>query len=154
MAAVQGLTHLRIGQRVKVKGNPGTNGEFKAMEIKVKPGEDEAVMEGKIQAVDPEKRTIKVINREIHLGEHVELKDVLRQPIGFEALKVGDIIKLKGTYSDTEGFKPLKAKLQLFKGYDIQELQGTISDIDADANTMKVVGYRVVIEPSTEIEGI
>lgn len=38
MADVLGLTHLKVGQRVKIKGNPNENGDFVALEVNVKPG--------------------------------------------------------------------------------------------------------------------
>ncbi|MDQ7053603.1 MAG: DUF5666 domain-containing protein [candidate division KSB1 bacterium] len=153
MAEVLGLTQLKVGQRVKIKGNPGANGDFRALEVNVKPGEDPAVMEGKIQAVDPENRTIRIMNREIKLGENVEIKNIHRQPISFEDLQEGDLIKLKGGYSESEGFVPKKAKLQIFKGFDIEELQGYINRIDAHTGVLDVLGFQVVVDSDAEIEG-
>ncbi len=153
MADVLGLTHLKVGQRVKIKGNPGANGDFRALEVNVKPGDEPAVMEGKIQALNPENRTIRLMNRDIPLGDHVEIKNIHRQPIDFSELQVGDLIKLKGDYSETEGFIPKKAKLQIFKGFDIEELQGYIQRIDPETGTLDVLGFQVVVDADAEIEG-
>ena len=152
MDQVLGLGQLKTGLRVKVKGNPGTNGEFKALEVNAKPGEDFSVMEGKIQSIDPASRTIRMMNRDFQLGSEVEIKDIHRQPIQFADLKTGDLIKLKGTYTEADGFIPQKAKLQQFKGFDIEELQGFIDKVDVQNNAIEVMGFQIVVSQNTEID--
>jgi hypothetical protein len=148
-----GFNNLKVGQRVKVKGKPAEGNSFSALEISIKPGDEESALEGKIQSLDPEKNVLRLMNRDFVLNGSVEIKNVQRQAITLKNLKAGDIVKLKGPYSAANGFAPVKAKMQEPKGFNIEELQGHINKIDAAAKTLDVLGFAVAVNDKTEIEG-
>lgn len=148
-----GFNNLKMGQRVKVKGKPAEGNNFSALEISIKPGDDEAALEGKIQSLDAEKNTVRLMNRDFALTNGVEIKNVQRQAITLKNLKMGDIIKLKGPYAEPNGFTPSKAKMQEPKGFNIEELQGKIDKIDPEKNALEILGFTVLVNDKTEIEG-
>jgi len=148
-----GFNNLKVGQRVKVKGNPAESSGFSALEVSIKAGDDECALEGKIQSLDPEKNSLRLLNRDFMVNGGVEIRNVQRQPIKLQNLKAGDIVKLKGPYSESKGFAPVKVKLQEPKGFNIEELQGKINKIDAAAKTLDVLGFTVVTNDKTEIQG-
>ncbi len=151
MAATIGFTNLKTGQRVKVKGKPASNGSFEAMEVELKPPDDTAALEGKIQSLDAQKNSLRLMNRDFAIASGVEIKNAQRQSINMAALRVGDIVKLKGNYSATQGFMPVKVKMQEPKGFGIEELQGNIDKIDADKKTLDILGFSVIATDKTEI---
>jgi len=148
-----GFNSLKVGQRVKVKGKPAEGDNFSALEVSIKPGDDEAALEGKIQSLDLGKNTLRLMNRDFALNGSVEIKNVQRQPITLKNLKAGDIVKLKGSYSAAKGFSPVKAKMQEPKGFNIEELQGKIDKIDPEKKNLGLLGFTVMINDKTEIEG-
>jgi len=148
-----GFDNLKMGQRVKVKGKPAEGNNFSALEISIKPGDEEAALEGKIQSLDPEKNTLRLMNRDFALNGSVEIKNVQRQPIALKNLKPGDIVKLKGPYSASSGFTPAKVKMQESKGFNIEELQGGINKIDSAQKTLDILGFTVMVNDKTEIAG-
>ncbi|MDZ7364016.1 MAG: DUF5666 domain-containing protein [candidate division KSB1 bacterium] len=153
MGEIIGFNTLKIGQRVKVKGKADKSGNFLALEVSVKPPDEQVAIEGKVQSLDLQKNTLHVLNREFALTNGVEIKNVQRQSIALKDLKVGDVVKLKGTFAAAEGFRPLKVKLQESKGFSIEELQGDITQIDPATKTLHVLGIPVVASEKTEIEG-
>ncbi len=151
MAATIGFSNLKIGQRVKVKGKPANDGGFEAMEVEIKPPDEAAALEGKIQNLDAQKSVLRLMNRDFVVSGGVEIKNAQRQSINLATLRVGDIVKLKGTYSAANGFMPAKVKMQEPKGFGIEELQGNIDKIDADRKTLDILGFSVVATDKTEI---
>lgn len=153
MGEIIGFNTLKIGQRVKVKGKPDKSGHFLALEVSVKPPDEQVAIEGKVQSIDPHKNALHVLNREFALTNGVEIKNVQRQSITLKDIKMGDVVKLKGTFSAATGFQPAKVKLQESKGFSIEELQGDISQIDAASKTLHILGIPVVLNEKTEVEG-
>ncbi len=153
MEKIFGFDELKTGQSVKVKGMSGSNGTFQAHEIKIKPSIEQAVMEGKLSGIDVAEKAIQLMNQTIRLKDGVEIRNTQRQSIQLQDLKVGDIVKLKGSYSADEGFVPVRVKMQDSSGFDLDELQGSIQNIDAANKTIQVNGFTVVINGDTEIEG-
>ncbi|RMG63382.1 MAG: hypothetical protein D6715_11285 [Calditrichaeota bacterium] len=153
MGEVQALLNLQVGQRVKVKGNVDEQGNFNALEVKVKPGDVDAVMEGRLQGVDVESNTIRLLGRDITLGPDTVIRSADRRDLDLADLKVGEIVKLKGTYSPESGFEVEKVKVQEPKGYYVEELQGYITAMDAESDVIEVVGMTVKLSTRTEVEG-
>jgi hypothetical protein len=143
---------LKEGQWVKVKGM-AENGSFVAHEIKIRPAAEQSVMEGKLDGINTEDHSISLMNVSVSLDEAIVVKNAARESIELDALKVGEIIKVKGSYEKGEGFKPVKLKLQEPKGIDYNELQGYIENLDADSKTVDVIGIKVSLSDHTEIEG-
>jgi len=148
-----GFNNLKVGQRVKVKGKPVEGNSFSALEVSIKPGDEDCALEGKIQSLDPAKNSLRLLNRDFMVNGGVDIRNVQRQPIALQNLKAGDIVKLKGPYSESKGFAPVKVKMQESKGFNIEELQGKINQIDAGAKTLDVLGFTIVVNDKTEIEG-
>lgn len=142
---------LKVGQRVKVKGKPGEDGAFLASEISTKAPADQAVIQGLIQRIDHQKNTLRLFNREFVLPDGVAIKDSQRQILGLKDLKAGDMVQLKGRYSESEGFVPEKIKLQEASDFDLAELQGDINKIDREKKTLVVVGFTVTVSDDTKI---
>jgi len=154
MDKVNGFTTLQVGQRIKVKGKPGSNGSFAALEVSIKPADEDVALEGKIQGVDLQKNALRLMNRDFVLLDGIDIKDVQRQAITLKDLKVGEVVKLKGKFSIAEGLKPGKVKLQESKHFSIEELQGDIDKIDPANKTLDVLGFVVSVNEKTEIEGL
>ncbi|MCG3119076.1 MAG: hypothetical protein ALAOOOJD_01404 [bacterium] len=148
-----GFNNLKVGQRVKVKGKPADGNNFSALEVSIKPGDEECALEGKIQSLEVEKNSMRLMNRDFVLNGSVEIKNVQRQPITLKNLKAGDLVKLKGPFSEATGFAPVKVKMQESKGFNIEELQGGITKIDAATKTLEVLGFTIIVNDKTEIEG-
>ncbi|MDZ7291893.1 MAG: DUF5666 domain-containing protein [candidate division KSB1 bacterium] len=153
MDKIIGFSDLRVGQRVKIKGKSTEGESFLALEVSVKPDEEGAAMEGRIQRLDMQKNLLRLLNRDLMLTNGVEIKNLLRQPITLKDLKVGDVVKVKGTYSPAKGFLPAKVKMQESKGFNIEEIQGHIQKIDSAKNALEVCGITITLNEKTEIEG-
>jgi len=142
-----GLGGLKVGKRVKVKGSPNEDGTFQAIEINLKTDTkasvDEISIEGLIQSIDHEKKTLRLLNREVTLPDGIEVKDSQSNTIDLKDLKAGDTAKLKGKYSEDAGFMPEKIKKKEIKGFNIEELQGIINKIDSEKKTFELAGITV-----------
>jgi hypothetical protein len=153
MSASPGFGSLKVGQRVKVKGRPDAQGNFQAVEINVKPPDENVAFEGKVQAVEPAKNLLRLMNRDFILPDGIELKNIQRQNIALRDLKPGDLVKLKGSYhAGDRGFVPAKVKMQENKGFSVEELQGSIEAINAETNSLQVLGFNVVTSAKTKTE--
>jgi len=148
-----GFNNLQVGQRIKVKGKPGDNGSFTALDISVKPSKYDTAFEGVVQSNDPEKRVIRIFGRDYAIPAEAVVKNVQRDEVGLEAVKVGDLVKLKGSYSPSTGFVPEKVKVQESKSFNIEEVQGIINGIDKEKKSLEVAGITVIVNEKTGIEG-
>jgi hypothetical protein len=119
----------------------------------VKPDEEGAALEGMIQSIEVQKNLLRLLNRDVVLTNRVEIKNLQRQLITLNELKVGDVVKVKGAYSPAKGFLPAKVKMQEPKGFNIEEIQGHIQKIDAAKNALEVCGITIMLNEKTEIEG-
>ncbi len=153
MGEIIGFNTLKVGQRVKVKGKPEKSDSFLALEVSIKPADENVTIEGKVQNIDSQKNALHLLNRDFALFNGVEIRNVQRQNIALKDLKVGDVVKLKGTFSAAAGFRPAKVKLQESKGFSLEELQGDISQIDAANKTLQILGFTVMVNEKTEVEG-
>jgi hypothetical protein len=153
MGEIIGFNTLKVGQRVKVKGKADKSSNFLALEISVKPPDENVAIEGKVQSIDPQKNVLQLLNRDFVLSNGVEIRNVQRQNIALKDLKAGEVVKLKGTFSAAAGFQVVRVKMQESKGFSIEELQGEVSAIDPANKTLHVLGIPVVVNEKTEIEG-
>jgi hypothetical protein len=135
---------LKVGQRVKVRSMTDKDGEFVALtihrDISKKARADKAVIESFIQSIDHQRKTLHLLNREVALPDGIVMKDSQRNFIGWEALKVGDWVKLQGKYSARKGFVPEKIKVKASRGFDVGKLQGKIDKIDQEKKTLDLAG--------------
>lgn len=153
MLQIVGFAHLKVGQRVKIKGRSEPDGAFLALDITPKPGAYEAEFEGVVQQLDADKQALRMLNRDFAVPATALIKDVTRQESGLHAIAPGDVVKIKGTYSRAYGFLPAKLKVKERKGFNIEELQGAIQGINAEAGTLDVSGVTVRLSEKTIFEG-
>jgi hypothetical protein len=146
-----GFNDLKVGQRLKVKGELGDDGVFVALEINIKAQEEETAIDGLIQRIDHQKNTVRLLNREFVLPDGIAIKDLQRHSIGLQDLKAGDRVKLKGKYSKSERFVPEKIKIQETTDFDLAELQGSINKIDLEMKILDVLGFTVMVNENTSI---
>lgn len=154
MGQIIGFKDLKVGQRIKIKGQMANEGKLTAVEINVKPDDPEMCIESKLQAVELERNSLRLLNRDFVIGGSAIIKNLPRQVVALKDLKVGDVVKMKGTYSAARGFVAEKIKVQEPRGFRIDELQGAIDKIDREANTIEVLGFTIGVNEKTEIEGI
>ena len=154
MGQVFSFKDLKTGQSVKVKGQAAGDGKIMAMTVSVEEEEPANCIESRLQAIDAERNTLRVLHRDFVVGGETIIKDLARDVVSLSDLKVGETIKMKGFYSRARGFVPEKIKVQEPRGYRIDELQGKIDQIDREAGTLTVLGMTVNLNEKTEIEGI
>ena len=148
-----GFEELKVGQRLKVKGTPGSDsGSFSALEIAAKEQKDQAEIEGLVQRVDCDGRTLRVLNMDFEVPHGTVIKDVSKREIDLENLNEGDVVKVKGQYGPNTSFVTEKVKMKESMGFNIEELQGNIDAIDADSHTIHMVGMKVIVTEKTSIE--
>src|SRR3990172_5459450 len=143
MAEGMRFEDLKVGQRVKVKGKLDGNGRLVAQEVKVKPYEDEASVLGQIQTVDPHRKTVRVLNRELPMPEGISVKGLSEPMPNWQSLKAGDWIKVKGAYVSSGRFEPEKITMKDALADLPEELRGPIDRIDQSGKTLEVLGCTV-----------
>ena len=154
MDTIIGFKELQVGQSVKAKGKFGDNGTFTALEISVKRPKEYCTADCPVQEIDSETRKIRVYNTEHVLPEDFEVLGVDGDTIALQDLQPGTMVKLKGHYSEQDGFKPFSLKIKETMGFNIDKLQGAIEDIDPEAQTLRLVGFTVETNGKTVVEGI
>jgi FkbM family methyltransferase len=142
---------LKVGQRLNVIRKPSEGGAFVALKITMTAQSDEAVIEGFIQNIDHQKNTLCLLDREFALPDGIKIRDLQRNTIGLKDLKVGDRVKLKGTYSERKGFVPKKINMKATIGFSFEMLQGAINKIDQQKRALDVVGFTVMVDERTTI---
>ncbi|MCI0694726.1 DUF5666 domain-containing protein [candidate division KSB1 bacterium] len=153
MSQFIGFDCLKAGQRVKVKGKPSEDSTFVAGEISIKNRADQAKIEGVIQRLDHQKNTLRIFNRDFALPGDIQVKGLQHNLIDLKELKTGDVVKLKGKYSASNGLMPEKIILKETMGFNVDELHGAIDKIDRAQKTLEVTGFTVVVNEKTAIEG-
>jgi len=135
-----GFDDLKIGQRVKIKIKPGKDGALVALKIRARDPDEEIEIEGLIQGIDQQKNTLRLLNRDFTLPDY-----------GLNGLKAGDRVKLKGMFSETQGFMPEKIKMKETTNFKTEEVQGDINKIDREKKTLEVIGFTVIVNENTII---
>jgi hypothetical protein len=124
-----------------------------AWEISIKNPDDQAKIEGVIQRLDHHKNTLRIFNRDFALPGDIQVKGLQHNLIGLKELKTGDVVKLKGKYSASNGLLPEKIILKETMGFNVDELHGTIGEIHRAQKTLELAGFKVVVNEKTAIEG-
>jgi hypothetical protein len=145
---------LAEGHRVKVKGKLAEARNFAALQIGLKSPDNRASIEGEIQQIDRQKYTLRVLNHQIGVPDDVLVKDAEHNRIAFQNLRIGDVVKIKGLYTAAEGLVPMKIKVQETMGFHIDELQGPIDQIDYGKGALRLIGFNVLLNERTTIEGL
>ncbi|HEX9654714.1 MAG TPA: DUF5666 domain-containing protein [bacterium] len=153
MEEIIGFKELQVGQPVNVKGKLLEDGSFLALEISVRAYQNGVAMVGEIQKLDPETGTLRLLNQDFILPNDFAVRDAERYDIGFENLKIGSVVKLKGRYSPVEGFVPDSLKMKETFGFNVDKLIGQIDLIDGERRMLKMIGFPVLVNHKTMIEG-
>jgi hypothetical protein len=144
------LSRFSLGQTVKVKGTSGPGG-FTAYDLCSESDCDETTYEGPIQQIEPETRSLRLLDRDLAVPEDATIKNLLRDRIPLGELKPGDVIVAKGSFDGTSGFVPRKLKREQAYGFAIERIEGRIEAIDLAAGTVDVAGIRVTVTEQTLI---
>ncbi len=155
MEEIIGFRNLKPGQRVKVKGRLDHQGIFAALEIDIRASKDQAAIVGLLQNVDLRQHTLHVLDRAIALPGEVVITDAADHVIGIADLKPLSLIKLKGRFSMLEGFVPERIEVkEVIMGFNIDKLEGAIDHLDVENKTLSIIGFTIVANRKTVIEGI
>ena len=148
-----GFQELQVGQRVKVKGKHEPKGVFQAIEIAVKMPKDLAELEGLIDDIDYDRRTVRLFGREYQVPHDVKVKNLDGEVVDFHDLQPGQMVKLKGIYRPHRGMLIEKINMKETFGFVIDELQGIIQEKDEQNNCLIINGFQVMVSAKTLIEG-
>lgn len=151
--AIVGLSELRPGQRVKVKGTE-SQGTFVALEVELRPTKDVAKLEALVEDVDRERREIVVLGCRIAVPPDAEIQEEDGTPASFDAVAARALVKLSGQYSANGGFRLESIRLKEPLAFNILKIQGTIERVDSDQGLLELLGFAVTLTPRTVIEGV
>jgi hypothetical protein len=146
------FSDLQIGMRVNVEGEYQPDGTLRARQISIKDDGEEDEIAARIEAVDAESGTLRLLGLTLRLGGGVEIKDVDKAPLGIEALSPGMRVKTKGHALGDGSFEPLKLKLRQAAPDDMDEIEGDITHLDPDSKALTVLGFRILCDADVEIE--
>jgi predicted glycosyltransferase len=145
-----GLGALALGRPVKVKGAIDAGG-FTAFDVRCKGVSDIATLEGPIQRIEPERRLLRVLDRELSIPEDTPIKNLMRDRVELEALATGDQVAVHGHYDRIAGFVPDKVKRQEAFGFALERVRGRIEALDLEDQSFEVAGIRVRVTDETAI---
>ena len=145
--------NLREGQSIKVEGKYCKNGKVIAVEINLRPPENNDVIIGMIEKVDRQNQRLRIFGNDFFLKNGIEIRDLNYNRTGIDALDSQAMVKLKGKYTAFEGFVTEKLKLQETLAFNIDKLKGKIEKIDREAGTLKINGITISVNDQTTIEG-
>jgi hypothetical protein len=154
MEEIIGFNNLKVGQQIKVKGLLGPEGIFNALQIEIKPPRNQSAIIGLLQNVDLRRNTLLVLDRKITVPESTVITDLYGRLMGLVDLKPTNRVKLKGHYSDSEGFRPERIEVTEAMGFNIDKLLGVIDHFDAASKTLKALGFTIQANRKTMIEGV
>jgi len=147
------FSDLKPGMRVNVEGDyAAADGSIRAHQISIKDDSKDDEIEATIQSVDPAAGTIRLLGLTVRTPADLEIKDVDKSPLSAKALEPGMRVKTKGRLLADGSFAPLKIKLKMPTPDAMDEIEGTITAVDASNNTFHLMGFRVVCDADVEIE--
>jgi hypothetical protein len=141
--------NLSIGQPVKIAGKTVSGRGYLAVEIVLEPAETSPKLEGEVQAIDREHRSIRIFNRELVLQNGIVIKDLEESEVDFQSLEVGSVLKIKGKYVNGAGFVPNKIKMKAGQEFNIEEMQGILDHINFENRSFEVNGVTVLVNDKT-----
>ncbi|MGH7596195.1 MAG: DUF5666 domain-containing protein [bacterium] len=153
MSQFIGFDYLKVGQKIKVKGKSSEDNTFVASEISVRYSDDQAKIAGVLQRLDHQKKTLRLFHRDFVLPAAIQVKGLQHNFIDLKELKAGDVVKLKGKYSASNELMPEKIIMKETMGFNVDELYGAIDKIDRAQKTLEIIGFTVVVNEKTTING-
>ena len=148
------LHELQVGQMLKVSGKFREGKGFLGVKITLELPNEEATLEGLVQNIDLQRRTLRLFDQDIALRNGVEVRDLELGSLGLGDLQVGQMVKVKGCYDDAKGFVPRKVKRGYTMEFNIEEIHGLINKLDVQKRTLEVNGITAVVASNAIIEGL
>jgi hypothetical protein len=147
------FSDLKPGMRVNVEGAYApADGSFRAHQISIKDDSEDDEIEAAIQSADAASGTLRILGLVLRTSAELEIKDVDKSPLPAGALEPGMRIKTKGRLLADGSFAPLKIKVKMHTPDAMDEIEGTITEIDAQGCTFQMMGFRIVCDADVEIE--
>jgi len=147
---------LALNLRVKIKGAFNAEGKLLAKEIRIHR-RTELKLEGAIQAIDLENKTITILDVIFITDEQTKMRDESDQGDRFFSLSdllVGDFIEVKGFVdSNGDNFATKLERKNEDTNHD-RELKGTVSNINIDTFSFSVVDVVINTTENTLFEGL
>lgn len=147
-----GFGDLRAGMRVNVEGTFGDDGTIRAHAISIKDDSDCDEIAATIQSVDLESRTLRLLGATLHVTEDIEIKDQDKRRISLDELQPGMRIKTKGHMLEGMRFAPDKIKIKDLTPDAMDELEGTLANLDPGSRSFSLLGFRIWCDEDVEIE--
>jgi hypothetical protein len=154
MEEIIGFNNLSAGQQIKVKGLLGPEGVFTAFQIEIKPPRNRSTIISMLQSIDLRQSALRVLDRKFTVPDAPVITDMNGRMIGMLDLKPSDRLKLKGKYSELEGFLLESIEVTDGLGFNLDKLEGVIDHLDPVGKTMSVIGFTVQVNRKTMIEGV
>ena len=144
---------LKIGMRVNVEGEYDRFTEtWRTRALSIRQDGDQDEMEGRIEEMGPAPRTLRILGLCLEVPRSLEILDLDKRPMSFEALGAGMRLKVKGHVAGRR-LEPVKIKLKEETPDACDEMEGCITAMDPRARTLTVLGYRIHCDADLEIEG-
>jgi hypothetical protein len=94
---------------------------------------------------------IHILNWTLTLPDGIEIGSDDRRRLDAGALRVGQIVALRGRYSASEGFAPVRLRIRSARRRENLELQGRIEEISRADRTFRLLGITVAVDDRTEL---
>jgi len=145
---------MKVGQMVEIEGRALGAQMVLADEVEVQRFAGPAKFEGAIQAVDADAKTVTVLGIEVRVSPETRLELDDGNLFEFSEFKTRQVIEVQGTLEDNGAFAA--SEIEFVDEIDVRpqhaSLESPIQEVDGDANTMVVLGVKVKLTPTTEIE--
>jgi hypothetical protein len=152
MSGFYDFSDLKVGMRVNVEGEYQPDGSLQAHLISIKDDSEADEMESTIPRVDAAAKALEILGLQLDLTGTAEIKDVDKRLLQPGDLRPGMRVKTKGQALLPGRFAPEKIKVKLTTPDAMDEIESTITRIDAPAHTLTVMGFRVVCAADIEVE--
>jgi len=147
---------LALNVRVKIKGEYNSDGNLVAKEVRIHQ-RTELKLEGAIEAVDLDNKTLTVLAVTFMVDEQTKMRDESDHGERFfnlTDLTVGDFVEVKG-FVDNNGVNfATKLERKNEEANSDRELKGTVSNINTTDFKFMLVGIEVTTTDATLFEGI
>ncbi len=146
------FSDLRPGMRVNVEGTwSPADRSLRAHQISIKDDGEDDEIESTIEQVDPASGTVRILGLAMRAAG-VDIKGVDKSPLAIRGLASGMRVKTKGRRLTDGSFAPLKIKVKMPAPDAMDEIEGTITAIDLQGHTLRVLGLPVVCDADVDIE--
>jgi hypothetical protein len=113
---------------------------------------DCAIIDGVIRGIIAPERRIQVLHSTVRLPEQADITNAEQRRLDFDALRVGQVVELTGTYSRTEGFLPSKVQIRRDASPAFEEIQGRIDAVSPADAAFSVLGLTVGTDAGTQVK--